>query len=231
LPLSTPSACAAGWSGHFIQAFGCLNLISCQRPWVQVWMAHAVVMLLLLVKLFTWPMAAFQGIILWWLWPSMAISLPSDGLFQDVRQLVYAPDRCHALLRAQAAAGAGCLSSMTCTDDKILCCQFMLWLFIQHARALLSDTCVIIMHSMHTPCIWCMTKPSNLVRGLAQLLEGLLKNVRYSAFTRWANIMLHKCTKHVEIQPIHSHAYTWFCWASLAKYASSRTLVNLHMCV
>ena len=89
-------------------------------------MAHAAVMLVLLVKLFTWPLAAFQGIILWWLLPSMPISLPSDGLFQDVSQLVYAPDRCHALLRAQAAAAAGCLSSMTCTDDKILCCQFIL---------------------------------------------------------------------------------------------------------
>ena len=103
--------------------------------------------------------------------------LPFDGLFQHVRQLVHPTDGRHALFRSEAAARAGCLSSMICTEDKILCCQFMLW-------ALLSDTCVAIMHSMNTPCISSMTKPSHLLRRLAQLLEGLLKNMRYSAVTR-----------------------------------------------
>ena len=72
-----------------------------------------------------------------------------------------------------------------------------------HCIALLSDTCVAIMHSMNTPCISSMTKPSDVASRLPQLLEGFLKNMRYSAFTRWANIMLHKFTKHVDTQPMH----------------------------
>lgn len=72
----------------------------------------------IIVKLFTWPMAAFQGI---WPsmachglpWPSMPISLPFDGLLQDIRELIDPTDCRHALLRAQAAAGAACLSSMS----------------------------------------------------------------------------------------------------------------------
>ena len=59
-------------------------------------------------------------------WPSMPISLPFDGLLQDIRELIDPTDCRHALLRAQAAAGAACLSSMSCTEDKTLCCQIML---------------------------------------------------------------------------------------------------------
>jgi len=195
-------------------------------------------MLALLVMFFTWPMAAFYGNFIYgpWLWPSMHVSLPLlpfDGLLQHIRELVHPAEGRHALFRSQATARAGCLSSMTFTEDKILCSQFMLW-HIPKAWALLSDTCVAIMHSMNTPCISSLTKPSNLARGVAQLLEGLLKERAILCMhNKWANIMLHKFTKHVETQPIHSHAYTWFCWASLAKHASSinSTLVYLNMCV
>ena len=75
-----------------------------------------------------------NGRILWefygpWLWPSMHVSLPLlpfDGLLQHIRELVHPAEGRHALFRSQATARAGCLSSMTFTEDKILCSQFML---------------------------------------------------------------------------------------------------------